>query len=189
MLRKDRVYTLQSLTGQSYEVDVPPAKADMPAGYIFALPRGGSTLLNNMLSSYCSEVRFPWMSLYDQAFNQGVATGQIAEDAEKLISEPGRIYLGFRHYPRFEFRIPPDSKTVLLVRDPRDILVSLYFSVKHSHALKNESIMRANSDANIMSIDEFVIERAQSILGIYQAYEANLINEVSKLYRYEDVDV
>jgi hypothetical protein len=127
------------------------------------------------------------MSLYDQAFNQGVATGQIAGDAEKLISEPGRIYLGFRHYPQFEFRIPPHSKTILLVRDPRDILVSLYFSVKHSHALKNESIVRSNFDANIMSIDEFVIEKAQSIFGIFQSYHANLVNGASKVYRYEDV--
>ena len=187
MFRKDRVFSLQSKNGKSYEVDVPPAKSDMPASYAFAFPRGGSTLLNNMLSSYCSEVGLPWVSLYDQAFSQGVATGLIAQDVQKILSEPGRIYLGFRHYPRFDFRIPPDSKTILLIRDPRDVLTSLYFSVKHSHALKNESIMRANLEANIMGINEFVIDKAQHTFGIYQSYEAKLINEGLKVYRYEDV--
>ena len=50
---------------------------------------------------------------------------------------PGRVYGGFRSMPLVfaQSELYRRSRKILLVRDPRDALVSEYFSLAYSHGL------------------------------------------------------
>jgi hypothetical protein len=57
---------------------------------------------------------------------------------------------------------------VLMVRDPRDILISLYYSVRDSHAISanpqlKERALRQRNLLQSMSLEEFVLEKAPRI--------------------------
>ena len=183
---KSTVVSLLSTKGVPYEIILPRTKLNHPIGYAFAFARGGSTLLHSLLSDYCSKVSWPCISINDQAFQQGIATREISVDANPLLNK-GYLYLGFRHFPTNGFFIPENTAVIHLIRDPRDMLVSLYFSVKYSHELKNEKLKSLNRHAHELNIDSFVLQKADVYLKIYEQYAENLNIKKIAIYRYEDV--
>lgn len=79
-----------------------------------------------------------------------------------------------------------------MLRDPRDVLTSLYFSMAYSHVIyKNalESKMMNNREqALAQPIDEWIHHQAQLFLPRYQYYIENLIGQKNTcLVRYEDM--
>jgi hypothetical protein len=63
---------------------------------------------------------------------------------------------------------------LLVVRDPRDVLTSLYYSSAFSHAVPDgpfrESMLQHRQQTLRLSIDEFVREQAPSFAARYAAY-------------------
>lgn len=51
----------------------------------------------------------------------------------------------------------PDYRAIALFRDPRDALVSHYFSARHAHTLLNERNIAHKQAADRQTIDEFVL--------------------------------
>lgn len=90
---------------------------------------------------------------------------------------------------------PSNHKIVLVVRDPRDLLVSYYYSMGYSHTIPPEdgnkyaAFMQRRQKVQETSIDDFVLEDADRILGIYQSYEPWLADQNTSLYitKYEDM--
>ena len=87
-----------------------------------------------------------------------------------------------------------DYKVVLMLRDPRDVLVSFYYSVAYSHGIPvhNRKIAQrrraARKRALNMTIDEFVLEEANVFLDRYQTYCKELLNKRNVLFvKYEDM--
>jgi len=83
---------------------------------------------------------------------------------------------------------------VLMLRDPRDVLVSLYFSTAYSHSIPYENKKRAKEmfidreKALNMTVDEFVLEQADIYLSRYQIYCKELLNKKNVLFtKYEDM--
>ena len=128
--------TLQfrSAGNRDYQVDLPPPLEGLKSAYLFSFHKSGSTLMDNMVRHYCAQFDIPTFSLFNAAFDVGIQTSQIMEDAAVCFSNAGRIYTGFRHYPAFELELA-DVHCILLVRDPRDMLVSHYYSVTKSHVV------------------------------------------------------
>ncbi len=179
---------LISKTGTSYSLELANAHPSQERAYIFAFAKSGSTLINNMVSLYANNIGRPVLSLFNQAFDQGITTSDIAEDAREYIQRDGVIYTGFRHFPCFDFDIE-GCKSILLVRDPRDMLVSLYYSITQSHAIPQKNISLANQRkvAQKKEIDDDVLIRAQWYVGQFGRYQQNLIDANLVTYRYEDV--
>ena len=66
-------------------------------------------------------------------------------------------------------------KVILSLRDPRDILVSMYFSIANSHVSpgdkkKYDRLMKSRKFAQYNSIDSFVKERVIDARNIFTAY-------------------
>jgi len=99
---------------------------------------------------------------------------------EILCSEPKRLFspTGFFYVPlRNAVTVPgiDDYRVILMLRDPRDVLVSLYFSVSYSHPLPANwrrwgQFAARRRSAKKMSIDEYVIQEADDFLDRYQGY-------------------
>lgn len=88
-----------------------------------------------------------------------------------------------------------DYHIILTVRDPRDILVSNYFSLGYSHAIpqktgnKREAFLRRRKNTKKMTIDEFVLKHYPRVLLRFKDYQEDLLNryEHVTLLRYEDM--
>jgi hypothetical protein len=86
-------------------------------------------------------------------------------------------------------------RTVLMVRDPRDVLTSLYYSVAYSHPEpakngdKHKPFITDRKHAREIRIDEYVLETAESERLIYQHYTDLMVSKQPGLYltRYEEM--
>jgi hypothetical protein len=85
--------------------------------------------------------------------------------------------------------------TVLVIRDPRDILVSEYYSRGYSHAVpsnrgnKYNDFMKTRRQARQFTVDEYVISESDKVYDTYQRYIKLLINRYPQIYvsKYEDM--
>lgn len=98
----------------------------------------------------------------------------------------GYHYGAFRGY----FHIPhiDQFKVVLMLRDPRDVLTSAYYSARYSHPNINLEIIRRKEliNKNNLSIDEFVKQKAPIVKANYEKYiKFNLKKQNVLFTRYE----
>ena len=108
-----------------------PKPADIDSVFIFGLHKSGSTLLNNVFRDIAKAKKIPIVSLEEQLFKKGLRPIDVLPLLNKFFLYRGYIYLGFRNFwcnvLNFDFS---KVKNILLVRDPRDALISYYFSDK-----------------------------------------------------------
>lgn len=102
-------------------------------------------------------------------------------DYETLAFDPiGHCYGPFRW-----FREIPDLdkyRAVLHLRDPRDGLVSEYFSFGFSHVTKTKKQIEHRDWVRQQTIDEYVLQVAEKKLDIHQAYVEQLLPRPNVLY-------
>jgi Sulfotransferase domain len=116
--------------------DVPESsRPDFPSCFVFALPKSGSVLVNAIVQSVMSEWGVPVIDIPIYLYQQGIDIDTIQCDLGRLFVEKGYCYSGFRELPRSMLGSASigRARKALVVRDPRDMLVSRYFSTKFSH--------------------------------------------------------
>jgi len=177
-----------SATGRTYQVGVPEPLEGFKSAYLFSFHKSGSTLMDNMVRRYCSTYSIPTFSLFNAAFDSGIPTNEVMEDTALCFTKTGRIYTGFRHYPSYDLDLT-DVTCVLLVRDPRDMLVSMYYSVTKSHVVPKKHLKFLNNrlEAKKMTVDEFVLRKAAEFNHNFKIYQQKLPFESLTTYRYEDI--
>jgi hypothetical protein len=180
--------SFRSATGQTYQVGVPEPLEGLKSAYLFSFHKAGSTLMDNMVRRYCNAYSIPTFSLFNAAFDSGISTNDVMEDTGLCFTKTGRIYTGFRHYPSFDLDLK-DVPCVLLVRDPRDMLVSMYYSVAKSHVApkKHQKFLNSRHEAKKISIDEFALRNAGDFNRNFKKYQQKLPLESLTTYRYEDI--
>jgi len=176
---------------------LPEPQAGFQRCFAFSVHKSGSTMLGKMIKDVCKRRDIPAVSVPNFFFSEGVSA-QDWKDDQKLAPVFTRqiLYYGFRFLPPV-MREPEvdlrDSRFVLLVRDPRDALVSQYFSygkTSGSHALpkKNaEAFIAAREALPERSIDEYVIHVSRQLRNKLVAYRNNLNFDLGLIRRYEDV--
>ena len=120
-------------------IDIPlqtPAAID--AFFLFGIHKCGSSLLNMIFVDICGILDIPSVAIPELAFEQGIPT-ETYDNCLALNSTiaDGYCHRGYRHFPLFlkENQLLAQRKKILLVRDPRDAIVSAYFSFAKSHIL------------------------------------------------------
>ncbi len=91
---------------------------------------------------------------------------------------------------RFYLDIPnlDQYKVLLILRDPRDVLTSDYFSTSYSHPIVSERNRLEREAASKMDIDEYVIGKLSIYKARYQMYIDKLIGKENVLFmKYEDM--
>lgn len=101
----------------------------------------------------------------------------------------------YSHLREFLDGIPQlaDYKIFLVIRDPRDLLVSMYYSVAYSHPAplgrRQANFQLERERVKRLSIDEFVLESAAKKKAIFLEYEEKLLKPYPHvlILRYEDM--
>lgn len=113
----------------------------------------------------------------------------IFEDSKFLnaaFKDKGYYYGAFRkphNVPHIE-----KYKVVIVLRDPRDILTSLYFSAAFNHPISRKVIIENRKKALSQTIDEFVIEHASNLNEDFKIYINNFLSLENSLFlKYEDM--
>ncbi|MCW5874055.1 MAG: sulfotransferase domain-containing protein [Anaerolineales bacterium] len=109
------------------------------------------------------------------------------QDAIHTAFQPRGFYYGpigtLRNIPNME-----SYKVLLQLRDPRDLLTSLYFSTAYSHAIVSEKLIRRRQEALQQDIDSYVLNGAKEYLTIFEQYLSGLIGKPNVLFvKYEDM--
>jgi hypothetical protein len=93
---------------------------------------------------------------------------------------------------RYYFNIPQEfnPNIILHLRDPRDVLVSLYYSEAYSHSVIKGVFDLGQSERNEiikMGIDQFVLLKADEFNKKYLEYQKLLSKPNSNFVKYEDM--
>ena len=175
---------------------LPPA-GDFEDCYAFSVHKSGSSLLSAMIGEICQLEKIPAISIPDAIFKHGVLDKDWRYDKNiRQLFTRGRLYFGFRYMPEClsaDYQPYAMKKSVLLVRDPRDALVSAYFSYggRHmSHPLPDSNqaeFVKQFMSTTSLSLDDYVLQAAADLKSKLTAYKECLDFDRVLLLRYEDV--
>ncbi len=171
------------------------SRPDLASCYVFAFPKSGSTMANNIVTGLMQESRVPVVDIPSYIFSKGIDLDTAVFDCQSLFSDSGYCYLGFRKLPAWLRGVLSKlhGPKILLVRDPRDMLVSKFYSLKFSHLFPKEgteqfsSLVEMERSYTNLSIDDFCISDVSIYRDIYDRYYELLGDENVKVIRYEDI--
>jgi len=106
----------------------------------------------------------------------------------------GNAYIGFRDAPTGMYDDPvfKEGRKILVVRDPRDALVSEYFSNAYSHSVPtqnagNSVVEQERKRALSVTIEEYAMKRVVQLDRTVTAYDGLIGDPHLLVVRYEDV--
>lgn len=175
-----------------------PDEGTGPPVFALSVRKSGSSVFNQMVTALGAANGYGFIDIGGTLLSQNVLRKQWQHDrAMGEILRPGIIYGGFREMP-FALTGRPlfdSSPKILMVRDPRDVVVSDYFSTAYSHPIPEPSrgrddarqlLLRKRSQALNTSIDEWAVREIEGILRTMAEYSEILDSSTSLVVRYED---
>ena len=191
--------------------------------FAFSVHKAGSSLMHNLLTDYCRFTEFPVINIPDSLFRAGIFEAEWEKSTEVCESmADGYLYVGFRSLPyilnperknkrenriaRFvRFLLAPEHqntdinprkyRSCLLVRDPRDCLVSQYYSMGRSkqstHRLpdkNSQKFIETFCPPDNLDIDSYAVTYAPVLYSKLENY-LSIVNRNSniQIFRYEDI--
>ena len=180
-------------TQPSYRVDLPPPHSSRPSVLAFSHNKAGSSMFYKILRELCDAVELTFVTIPGILFQGGTEVRSVQVEVE--LNETGYCYGGFRHFPNFDIAMLDRARATLLVRDPRDALVSLYYSIRDSHPFpKSDGELKrqmtaSRATAKALSIDEWAIANHGAVSRSLEGYVAQRFASRPNvvIYRYEDI--
>ena len=176
---------------------LPQREGSFAPCFAFSIHKCGSSLMHGMIAGVCRQANIAGVTLPDILFDLGIADREWNSELTLLPAfQRNLLYFGFRHLPEIflnpAFRLR-DRRFVLLVRDPRDALVSQYFSFGRKAA--SHALPKVNPDAvgkiiemqPDLSIDDYVLKFAADLNRKLISYRSALNFELGLVRRYEQI--
>jgi hypothetical protein len=170
-----------------------PKRSDVQSFFAFSLPKAGSSLMESVLHAIADASGHTIFSPTVALFERGLRDDQIELDNPDTFAQPGYCFSGLRHAPEF---LSPyylnGRKALLMVRDPRDMVVSLYFSMRYSHVEPGPGeyrdwFLKQRADLETISLDHFSNGTIRDFNASLDALLGLLRQANLRLYRYEDI--
>jgi hypothetical protein len=167
--------------------------------FLLSVRKCGSSLINKICKALALADRRCFVDVGRAFFSNNLTVRDWQRDpALSVIIRSGAIYGGFRAAPigLFEdarFRTAPK---LIMIRDPRDALVSQYFSTAYSHTVPEPTdgrdamtrhMREARSVALGTTVGDYVVKMAQSMARTIEAYRPVLSMPNVVTVKYEDV--
>lgn len=169
-----------------------------PAYFVLGIRKCGSSLFNKLAKDLASMNNRRYVNVAGRYFTKNIAPKDwIKDPANCDILYGGNVYGGFRLMPAAfaSASLYREGKKLLMVRDPRDAIVSEYFSNAYSHSIPQrtqdaapitELLEKRRREALDTTIDEYVVERGRSLLSAYLGYINQLDSATMRVVKYEE---
>ena len=198
MDRSGQIATLTPLTIEvggralTFDIDARPAEH---AWFALGVRKSGSSIFSSIVNALAIFNEIHAVDIPGALFGHGIRYNEW--NGEPRIADlvwRGNLYIGFRDPPTAFFRDPVfrDARKILLVRDPRDALVSEYYSNAFSHSLPadrtGETVVEVERQRALQSdVGSYVLDRVDQLNRTVAGY-THLIGDPNLLVlRYEDV--
>jgi hypothetical protein len=172
---------------------------------LMGMHKGGSTMLHNYIRRYCNLLNLKsqfsgkelYASLPEKLFAAGFSDAMFDGSAKvvEIIKTFPAIHLGWRQVPlaflRHKYSLK-GIKTIVLVRDPRDCVVSAYYSFLGRHVLPDiegsmtSQIIQERRAFASSTIEHYCRENYKRFVGEL-ARIAAFASPSLLIYRYEDI--
>ncbi len=180
-------------------VGFPAGRPGLPAEtcFVLGIRKCGSSLMNSIVADLSRQNGRFYLDIAGRFFEADVPERIWRHDpATQNLLVSGQVHGGFRAMPLVFARheIFTTARKILLVRDPRDALVSEYFSNAYSHSLPKGGEGGATRDLLALreaalgaSIEAYVLRQAPALNRTFMEYAEVAGDPGTRLFRYEDV--
>jgi hypothetical protein len=166
--------------------------------FILGIRKCGSSIMNSMLGDLAGSNGRHYLDVAGGFFQADVPERVWRHDtASRAVLVPGQVHGGFRAMPLIftDHPVYRDARKILLVRDPRDALVSEYFSNAYSHTLPQQNsgggatqeMLALRQTALQASIEDYVLKQAAPLNRTFVEYAGAAADPRTRIFRYEDV--
>lgn len=169
-----------------------------PAYFALGIRKCGSSLFNKLVIELAKNNNKRFVNVAGRYFTSNIpAKDWIRDPANCAMLFGGNVYGGFRVMPAAfaNSDIYKQGKKILMVRDPRDALVSEYFSNAYSHRIPerkddavaiSDMLEKMRAEALRTQIDEYVLGRASALLPAFMGYANQIKSPAMTVVKYED---
>lgn len=186
----------RNLIEDRYQKSSPPPSTHRSIIH-FSMNKAATQYVRRILRSCAKENEIVYAGINDYAFHSNfpylnALSAAEMEQYHHIFRPYGYLYSVFggaiEGIPNFN-----DYDVILMIRDPRDILTSNYFSMKHSHQPpegqnKIAKFMKKRTLAQNVDVDEYVLQQKEEIFQTYQRYLDLMIDQPNVyVTRYEDM--
>jgi hypothetical protein len=162
--------------------------------FVLGVRKCGSSILNSIVGAMAQMNNLNFVDVGGTLFQTGLRVTDWQWDEELCaLLGPGNVYGGFRNFPHGLAKSTRfwDSRKILMVRDPRDALVSEYFSNAYSHSVPQTGdgrvgMLAERSKALNSDLQTYVLKMAPSLKRALGEYVRLLDDPTTLLLRYED---
>lgn len=164
-------------------------KAVKKSVLFFTVHKSASTFFTWYLREIAAETGHYHIDLNGYFTTQG-KQGKIRQNEpefiNKVFKKAGFIYGPLRNY--IEVPELASYPIVLILRDPRDVLTSQYFSIKKTHPLVTTELIKRREKANAITIDEHVLSQSDRFVNTYNEYIRKVYGKENVLFlKYEEL--
>lgn len=166
-----------------------PTTVDSSSILFFTTHKCASTLIVKILRELCLKHKIVPVDIDGYIITHTNNDKSVFKDKGfmKRVFHPKGYYYGALRY----FRLIPDMekyKIFLMLRDPRDVITSMYFSIAFSHTVFNDDLIEKRRETQEKTIDDFVLESIPSFKKRYEEYIDNILNMNNTLFlKYEQM--
>lgn len=157
-------------------VILPKATSDRPSVLAFSHHKAGSTMLVGILRALSAAAGMTFVTIPGELFRRSVDLRSVDLDVDH--GDKGYCFGGYRLFPESPMPLIETAQAVLLIRDPRDAVVSLYYSARDSHPVPDaegavkERLLARRENARRTPIDQWVIENHGAVVEAMTGYVA-----------------
>lgn len=176
--------TEQQLLNGSFKGD-----EKLPPVILLTVHKAASSLLSVRLTPFFRNRGYEIADISSYFAKTGISKRDyfISSEVQRksVFCTPGVFHCAIRW--EVEIPCPQYAKIILVLRDPRDVLVSHYFSTKYSHPVLNPEFFAFKEKAENLSIDEYVKWIAPDFLRRYLHYIKMMRSENVLFLKYENL--
>jgi len=146
---------------QTHQSGAPHAWSERTNSFMMlTIHKAASSYVGQVLTELFDAFGYRCVDLQGEAFSLGMEEGQFVADSAERFFEPGCFFGPLRGRPAKSAAQISPARPIIHVRDPRDCLVSHYYSIRDSHPVPNgerAKIFLANRErAERITVDEYV---------------------------------
>lgn len=176
-------------------IELPASTSGKPSILLVGLPKSGTTMLTQVFKLACRANGVAHVDLHGDLFKRGLGekADQELEGISQLFQPTGYCYGAFRRAFGFLNQSPAarEMTVIWIVREPKDILVSRYFSDAYSHPTgtgKQSDDFKARREAFLkMTVSEYARNTVEGYAQNCAHFQRMIPSKQIHWYRYEDI--